>query len=102
MEKVIMELIVNSGNARSIAMEAIRDARNGEMDKANKKIEQCEEFLGRAHEVQTKLIQDEASGRTNEVTLLMVHAQDHLMNAMSIKDIANELISVYERIDIKK
>ena len=101
MERVIMKLIVNSGNARSRAMEAIREAKNGNIDKANKKIKECDEFLGKAHEVQSDLIHYEASGEKREVTLLMVHAQDHLMNAISIKDIAKELIDIYKIINIK-
>ena len=33
MDTIIMELIVNAGNARSLAIEAIRAAREGDMKK---------------------------------------------------------------------
>lgn len=48
METIIMELIVNSGNARSRAMEAIRAANNGELEKVKEKIKESEEDLGKA------------------------------------------------------
>ena len=31
-----------------------------------------------------------------DITLLMVHAQDHLMNAMTVRDLAQEMIAMYE------
>ena len=39
-----------------------------------------------AHNTQTQLIQKEINGNKNELTLLMIHAQDHLMDALVMKD----------------
>lgn len=96
METVIMELIVHSGNARSRAMEAIKLAKNGEFEKAKEKIKECEEQIGSAHGLQTQLIQEEANGKKSEVSLLVVHAQDHLMNAITVKDMAKEFLDMYK------
>jgi len=96
METIIMELIVNGGNARSRAIEAIKAAKSGEIDKAREKLKESEESLDKAHDVQSNLIQNEAAGNKTEITLLMVHAQDHLMNAMTIKDMAKEFVDMYE------
>ncbi|MBP2642966.1 MAG: phosphotransferase system lactose/cellobiose-specific subunit [Firmicutes bacterium] len=101
MEMVIMQLIVNSGDARSRAMEAIRTAKNGNIEKAKEKIAECEEALIKAHQQQTQLIQDEAKGNKTEVSLLLVHAQDHLMNAITVKDMAKEFIDLYEKLNGK-
>lgn len=38
------------------------------------------------------MIQDEINGESTAVSLLMVHAQDHLMNAQTVKDLAEEFI----------
>ena len=35
------------------------------------------------------------------MTLLMVHAQDHLMNAMTVKDLAAELVAIYEKVSLQ-
>ena len=37
-EMAIMNLVVNSGNARSLALEAFRDARVGKFEDAEKRI----------------------------------------------------------------
>ena len=92
MEIIIMELVVNGGAARSQAIEAIRAARDGDFEKADQLLKDCDETLQSAHEIQTELIQKEAAGQHMEVQLLMVHAQDHLMNAMTVRDLAGEII----------
>lgn len=93
-----MNIIVNGGNARSKSMEAIQMAKKGEMEKALELIKKAKEDLEMAHEVQTKLIQSEAAGDKTEVSLLMVHAQDHLMNAMTVKDLAIEFVELYQNL----
>ncbi|MFA7746473.1 PTS lactose/cellobiose transporter subunit IIA, partial [Salinicoccus roseus] len=30
-----------------------------------------------------------------------VHAQDHLMNAMTVKDLAAELVEIYEKVSLQ-
>lgn len=97
-QQIVMQLIVNGGNARSKAMEAIQVAKKGRIAEARILWEQAGNDLAKAHEIQTKLIQNEAAGENREVTLLMVHAQDHLMNAMTIRDLALEYIDIYETI----
>ncbi|MDQ0297918.1 PTS system cellobiose-specific IIA component [Salibacterium salarium] len=97
-EKTVIGLIVNSGNARSKAMESIQFAKNEEFVKAKETLQQASDELGEAHKVQTDLIQQEAGGTKHDVTLLMVHAQDHLMNAMTLKDLAEEMIDLHEKL----
>ncbi len=94
-----MEIIVNGGNARSNALLGIKEAKNGEITKAKELIELAEQDLSKAHRVQTDLIQAETRGEKSEITLLMVHAQDHLMNAMTVKELATELIDVYQKMN---
>ncbi|WP_160677171.1 PTS lactose/cellobiose transporter subunit IIA [Clostridium sp. C8-1-8] len=95
MEEMIFGIIVNGGDARSRAMNAIREAKSGNIDKAKELIEEANTFLSKAHDVQTELIQNEAAGNKTEMSLLMVHAQDHLMNAITVRDMAIEFINMY-------
>lgn len=95
-QDIIFQIIVNSGDAKSYAMNAIKLAKKGEIDEANNALKSCSDFLEKAHNIQTELIQDEAAGKSKEVTLLMVHAQDHFMNALTVKDLAQEFIDMYE------
>lgn len=93
-EESIMSLILNAGNARSLAIEAFRLARAGRYEEADQHLAECQEALNEAHEAQTGLIQAELSGEKSEVTLLMVHAQDHVMNAMTVHDLVREMIEM--------
>lgn len=96
-EEIVMQIIVSGGNARSLAMEAIASAKKGDMKSAGESLAKADEELLEAHKIQTKLIQEEASGNRTEVSLLMVHAQDHLMNAITVKDMAREFLELYEK-----
>ncbi|WP_042349708.1 PTS lactose/cellobiose transporter subunit IIA [Bacillus massiliigorillae] len=98
METIIMNIILHSGNARSIAMEAIQEAKKGNFEVAEKYIEEATQSLGDAHKSQTALIQGEARGEKSEVSILLIHAQDHLMTAMTLKDLAAEMVELYKRI----
>lgn len=94
MEEAVMELIVNSGNARSLAMEAVQSARGGDLAKADSLLKEADQTILGAHEMQTELIRSEINGEGVTVSLLMVHAQDHLMNAMTVIDLSKEMIEI--------
>lgn len=96
MEEVIMGLIVHAGNARSLSMEAIQAAKKKDFDKASDLIDEANEEFLQAHKVQTEMIQNEINGGKTPMSLLMVHAQDHLMNALTVKDLAEEFVEIYK------
>lgn len=96
--EIVMNIIIHSGNARSSAMEAISHAKKGNTDGAKKALEESSKEMHLAHTIQTGLIQKEAGGDKTEVTLLMVHAQDHLMNALTVMDLAREIVDLYSSI----
>ncbi|AMO47438.1 PTS system N,N'-diacetylchitobiose-specific IIA component, Lac family [Kosakonia oryzendophytica] len=96
LEEVIMGLIINAGQARSLAYAALKQAKLGDCAAARTMMEQSRMALNEAHRVQTKLIEDDqGEGRIN-VSLVLVHAQDHLMNAMLARELVTELIDVHE------
>lgn len=90
------QIIMNSGEARSMAMESISLANEGKIEEAREMIKSAREEINKAHKHQTTLIQGEANGETNEVTVLLVHSQDHLMNGMTVIDMAEQFINLYE------
>ena len=101
-EEIIMKLIVESGEAKSAAFEAINAAKTGDMSKAKERMEYASKHLLEAHHRQTSLIQQEAAGNKTEVSLLMVHAQDHLMTAMVVRDLAQEFVDIYKNGGVTK
>ncbi len=68
------------------------------IDAAKEKIKLANEALIEAHHSQTGLLSQEARGEKVEVSMLLIHAQDHLMNAITFRDLAQEMIELYERI----
>ncbi|MEX2104250.1 MAG: PTS lactose/cellobiose transporter subunit IIA [Bacilli bacterium] len=97
-EEVIFQLIIHAGNARSSAMEAIYFSKQGDYVGARKALHEAGEELSKAHKVQTSLIHQEAAGNKTTISLLLVHAQDHLMNGITVKEMATEFVELYERL----
>ncbi|MNP37713.1 N,N'-diacetylchitobiose-specific phosphotransferase enzyme IIA component [compost metagenome] len=58
---------------------------------------ESKQSVKKAHLIQTQLIGlDEGCGKLT-INLITVHAQDHLMNAMVIQDLADDMIELYRR-----
>lgn len=95
-ELMIMELVVNAGEGRSFAMEALKAARTGDFEKAGELVKKSEQSIQNAHKSQIDIISKEAAGQPFPMSLLMVHAQDHVMNAMTVLDMAKEMIQMYK------
>lgn len=94
-ETQAMNLIVNAGNARSLAMEALVKARTGSFNEATAKLEEAEKALNKAHKQQTVILEESLDHPDATTPLLMVHAQDHLMNAITVLDLAKEFCELY-------
>lgn len=96
MELIVFDLITYSSDARSACTEALMYARKGDFDKAQFCLQNAAEELSKAHKLETQLLQKEAQGKKIEVSFLIVHAQDHLMNAVTIKDLTGEMVKMYK------
>ncbi len=95
LESVVMELIINAGQSKSLAMEALAAAKKGEWHLVDTRLTQAQEAAQLAHKVQTQLIGlDEGEGKI-AVNLILVHAQDHIMTAMLARELISELIDIY-------
>jgi PTS system cellobiose-specific IIA component len=92
------QLILHSGNARSLSMEAIFAAKEKKFTEAFAKLREADQEFIQAHQFQTHLIQAEAGGEEIELPIILVHAQDHLMTALTVKDLAQEIIELRQEI----
>ena len=70
-------------------------ARNGEFDEADELIKKGESELTNAHNAQTELLAKEAQGKDIEYSIMLVHAQDHLMTTIMYERVAKEFITLY-------
>ena len=96
--QAVMGLIMNGVNAKSSAFEAIKAAKNGDFTKADAKLKEADKFLVDAHNSQTGMLTKEANGEHVPITLLMVHSQDHIMNAITFRDLAGEIVDLYKKL----
>ncbi len=95
------EIIAFAGNAKGIAFEAISKAKAGKIEEARELLKESKEEVTKAHRCQTSLIQKEACGEKVEASVVLIHAQDHLMTTMNYQMLAEEFIDLYERLDSK-
>lgn len=93
-QEEIMGIIMHGGNAKSLCISAMKKLEKREVEEAKALVSEANLELIEAHKIQTQLIQQEASGDKVEVTLLMVHAQDHLMNAITVRDLVTSIIII--------
>ncbi|OUQ59550.1 PTS lactose/cellobiose transporter subunit IIA [Tyzzerella sp. An114] len=90
-----MEIITYAGLAKSNYLMALKDYKAGKKDEAFKKIEEGSAEFAKAHEVHSKVLTDEMEKLEPQVCLLLVHAEDQLMGAESIRLLVEELIELY-------
>lgn len=96
LELTCFEIISNVGMARSLFIEAIQSAKEGDFADAKQKIKEGEEAFTNGHHAHANLIQQEAGGQGTKMTLLLTHAEDQLMSAEAFKILSEEFIAVYE------
>lgn len=103
MESTVMELIIHAGEARSSSMQALQAARKQQWQEAEAALQEASQAAREAHRIQTALIgADEGSGKI-PVNLILVHAQDHLMNAMLCRELVEEIIYLHREMqELKK
>ncbi|MDF3647551.1 PTS lactose/cellobiose transporter subunit IIA [Enterobacter hormaechei] len=97
LEEAVMEIIVNAGQSRSLCFEALHAARQGNLDEAKSLLREAYGYARQAHKMQTKLIEQDAGEARQPMTLIMVHAQDHLMNSLLARELSEEIIHLYQR-----
>ena len=93
------EIILHSGTARTSVQEALDAMKNGAFQEAEEKLAAADEELLQAHHAHTDLLQKYASGTEIKIEIIMVHAQDHLMTTMTLKEVAIEMMHMYKKIN---
>jgi PTS system cellobiose-specific IIA component len=95
-EEVLIKMITGAGEANKLAIEALVEVKNKNFAKAKSLVKEASKKSVEVHKIQTELIQKEINQEKVEMSLLTVHAQDHLMNSILVIDLVEELIDVFE------
>ena len=91
------EIVAFAGEARSKLLQAVNEAKKGNLDAAEGLVKEARESLTEAHNSQTQILAAEAGGESIELGFIMVHAQDHLMTTLLLSDIVEHLIDIYTK-----
>jgi len=91
-----MEIIAYAGDGKSYAMSSIQQVRAGKYEEAQESIKKADESLVKAHNAHSDLLFYDAEHQDLQITLLLVHAADHLTGADTIKELAEEMIHLYK------
>jgi len=95
LEETVVTMIANAGDSKSSSLEAISYAKEGDHQKARECLESSEKALGIAHKAHRVLLALETREDIS-ITVLIVHAMNHLSVAEATKYFADELVSLYE------
>lgn len=102
-EAVVFGIVGYAGEAKGYAYQALSLSEEGKFDEAEELIKKCNDTILKAHSIQTDLIQKEAGGDRMTITMLFVHAQDHLMTTLSERELIKKMIQQNKRIyDLEK
>ena len=96
LELVSFQIISAVGVAKSFYIEAMKIAEKGDFDLA--KIKEGDQEFVKGHEAHAGLIQKEANGEKVVPNILLMHAEDQLMSAETIKMMALEIIKLNQRL----
>lgn len=100
MNQISFKIISAVGSARSMYIEAIQKAKIGEFDEADALIKEGVSLYLNGHKAHSSLIQREASDEQLVFSLLLMHAEDLMMNAETTKLMAEEIIELYRIIRV--
>lgn len=99
LELICFQIISNAGDAKSSLFEAIDLAKESKFEEAAKKVEAADESLLKAHEVHMDLIQKDMGGEKVEFSLILMHAEDQMMQTELLKKLTEEFIDIYKKIN---
>ncbi|WP_270565478.1 PTS lactose/cellobiose transporter subunit IIA [Clostridium beijerinckii] len=94
LEMAIMNIIINAGDCKNHAYMALSLVNEGKYEEAENEMQLANDALGKAHDAQTEMLQKEASGEKVDLSVLFVHAQDHLMTSISEKNLIEQIIEL--------
>ena len=94
LEMAIMNIIINAGDCKNHAYMALGMVNEGKYEEAEEEMKLANDALAKAHDAQTEMLQKEAAGEKIELSVLFVHAQDHLMTAISEKTLIAHILEL--------
>ncbi|MEG0469159.1 PTS lactose/cellobiose transporter subunit IIA [Amedibacillus sp. YH-ame10] len=96
-EEISFQLILHSGNARSLAHEALSDVKEDKVEIAKEKLKEAKEELLQSQKLHAQMLREMANDVEIKINLLLIHAEDHVASSDCVLMMANEVVGIYER-----
>lgn len=90
------QIIAYAGDAKSDALLSLRAAGRGDMEEARRLLQSAESKMRMAHDVQLDWMKAEATGGQVPMSIVSIHAQDHLTMAIVVHDMVAEMLLILE------
>ena len=74
----------------------LSEAKEGNIEEARKLLKESKVEVNKAHRCQIELIQQEACANKTDVSLVLIHAQYHLMNTINYQMLADKIIDIHK------
>ena len=91
-----MEIIMNAGDARGYASQAMNAIAKGNLDEAKALLKEADKVQSEAHNIQTEMIQGDIRGGDEKMGyyVLFAHAQDTLMTIQVEINMAKSMLKI--------
>lgn len=96
LQSIAFQLISYAGTAFDHFYKSIDYAAEHDFEKAENEIRAGEAELSQAHRSQTALLTAEANQESMEFSIILIHAQDHLMTTIMFERVAKQFIKLYK------
>lgn len=101
-EDKVLKIIIHAGNAKSHLYEALSYAKQNDFKKCDEYMESANSEIIEAQQIQTSLINKKEDGKDAQITMLLIHSQDHLMTCLSERNLAREIIDLRKELKLKE
>ena len=96
LEEMALEIITNVGTARSMYVEAVEAAKCGNFEEAHNLVAEGEKIFVNGHHAHADLVNAKIGVEELQYMFLVMHAEDQLMSAETLKIVCDELIDMLE------
>ncbi|CAC96104.1 PTS lactose/cellobiose transporter subunit IIA [Listeria innocua] len=101
-EKISFSLISLAGDSFSKLIEALQAAKESNTELVDQLLKEADDLMIEAHKVQTEMLIQETRGEQASFSVLLVHAQDTLMNTILASTLIREMIEMHQEMKALK
>lgn len=99
LELACFEIIAQAGTAKSLFVEAVTKAEEGDFDAAESLLKEGDGYYLKGHDAHMRLLQKDAAGESDgRAPLILLHAEDQMANSECVRLLAESAIKLYRRL----